>query len=206
MSASLFSLEGPWLSTTYGLFKDPGKVMREFISGRRKTYYKPVAFFIVATAAAAIVRFLLNHDPVSGQLALFENSESETIQRLGKALLFMNKNVSNILFFLVFSLAAILKIRYYKRYNFAEFLSVGFYTAGMYTLMGVVLMTASVLVYEDIQALQQPLLVVWIMYCTWSLIKPRGIAGFFDLLSFAVLTLILYIVLALSFSYAWVSF
>ncbi|NOX46877.1 MAG: DUF3667 domain-containing protein [Chlorobi bacterium] len=42
-----FALEGPFWLTIKLLFVNPGKLFREYIAGKRKAYYKSVAFFFL---------------------------------------------------------------------------------------------------------------------------------------------------------------
>ena len=62
-----FSFEGPLWLTIRLLITNPGKLYRDYISGKRKIYYKPVAFFILVTVVYLIIRALIDFDPLAGE-------------------------------------------------------------------------------------------------------------------------------------------
>ncbi|MEO1655510.1 MAG: DUF3667 domain-containing protein, partial [Bacteroidota bacterium] len=140
-----FSMEGPFWRTIKGLVLNPGQVYREFMQGKRKTYYKPVAFFLMGTALYIIIRALLNYDPLEGQMPLENNPRISQWRSLSmEAARFMTKNINNIMIFLALSISLMLKVFFWKAYNLAEYMVVGLYIAGFYTFWGIlVLLIAS---------------------------------------------------------------
>ncbi len=63
-----FALEGPLWLTLRLLIVNPGKLFREYIAGKRKKYYKPVALFILVTAVYLILRAWIHFDSLKGCL------------------------------------------------------------------------------------------------------------------------------------------
>ena len=65
---STFSLKAPLMRTIKLLILNPGKLFREYIDGRRKTYYRPVAFFLLFTAIYLIIKALIHFDPLHDEV------------------------------------------------------------------------------------------------------------------------------------------
>ena len=96
---SAFSLESNLWKTVQSLVRNPGNVFREFIAGKRKSYYQPVSFFLVMTAIYVIVRLMIGYDPLEDQKQNLESAPDETLQ----ASRFLVKNINYIMIFLAFS-------------------------------------------------------------------------------------------------------
>ena len=63
-----FALEGPLMRTLQRLITNPGIMLRGFLAGERKKYYKPVAFFIMLTAVYLILRSWLDYNPLNERM------------------------------------------------------------------------------------------------------------------------------------------
>lgn len=131
---SVFSVNAPLVLTFRLLILNPGKLFREYLSGKRKTYYKPVSFFILSTFLYLVLRSVINYNPVSLEGV---NVDGELLVEASK---YMVKNINNILFLLVVALGIFLKLFFLKRHSLAEFLAISFYLVGIYTLMGAIFM------------------------------------------------------------------
>ena len=92
--SSAFSLEGPLMFTIKSLTLNPGRVFHEFLAGKRKTYYKPVPFFILMAAVYIIIRSLLNFNPLEGNMP---QAPEGNIFR--EASVFMVANINNLMFY-----------------------------------------------------------------------------------------------------------
>lgn len=202
--SSAFSVEGKFWVTFKGLFVNPGRVFREYTAGRRASYYKPVAFFILITAIYIILRSLLGYDPVRDQVKrIADPGEHEAVQRMAVAATFFYKNATNLMFMLVFSIGLSYKLFFRKRYNLAEYVSMGFYLASMYTIVSTIWMF--VVTYLGLPH-------NWIMFMLAALIY-YGIASLIQVYRFGyllkyllapILSVPLYIILGFGFSYLWV--
>lgn len=138
-----FSIEGSATSTLRLLLLNPGRLFRDFIAGKRKSYYKPIQFFLVASLIYLAFAELTNYDPLEGEFPKNANTENQReFVHYGKlAAEFMVANISNVLFILCFSFAAVMKLFGRKKQRFAEYLAIGFYITGMYVLTGLVTVT-----------------------------------------------------------------
>jgi hypothetical protein len=203
LSAS-FSLEGQLLSTVKQLIINPGVAYRDFIKGKRKSYYKPVSFFVLITALYIIIRLIIGFDPLALQA---QNSTplSDVDSPQKMAAVFMVKNVNYILLFLVVSIGFMLKIFFRKKYNFTEFASIGFYITGMYILVGILFMLASNYFALDSSKFQLLFLGVLIYYNTYSLFNRMSFGLSLKYLLVSIGSVFLYTMLGFGFSFLVVS-
>lgn len=205
LSAS-FSLQGPLLSTIKLLVVNPGKVFRDFIEGKRKSYYNPISFFVLLTAIYIIIRVIIGYDPLVGQFENNDHVEGSTFQNTSKeASRYMVNNINYIMIFLVFSIGLMLKLFFRKRYNLAEYTSVGFYISGIYVITGIIFMLAGNYFSFQMGQYQLLLLLVIIFYSTYSLFKRINFGLSLKYLLVSVFSLMLYIGLGFGFSLLIVS-
>ncbi len=200
--SSTFSLEGRLPYTIFQLFKNPGNLFREFLSGKRTSYYKPVAFFVVTTAIYLIIRKLLNFDPLEGQFEQIPSGDKpEFVLVSQRAARFMVNNINNIMFLLVFSIAFIMKLFFRKRYNLAEYTSIGFFITGMYVLLGVLFIFVNKYSPININNFQLLFLIALILFCSISFFKARSFLLVFKCILISFLSTLLYLILGFGLSY-----
>ena len=204
--SSAFSIEGKYFHTLFTFFRNPGKVVRGFIEGKRNTYYKPVAFFILNTAIYLIVRSLLDYDPLEGQQAMKDSDVPVNMQKIRNGSRFMVQNINNILFLLVFSIAINLKLFFRKRYNFAEYATLGFYVSATYILMGLITMFTSFFFGFDLKQFQIIVLAILIFYTLVSFFQDNSIGNILKYLLVCILSLIFYVFFGFSLSYLIVNY
>ena len=130
---TVFSVDAPLLVTLRMLFTAPGRLFREYLGGKRKTYYRPVAFFILFSVVYLFVRALIDFDP-------FQNSTIEVTDETKKQLLlgarnYMLSHIDKFLFVFAFTLGLFLKLFFYKSYRLAEYIAIAFYLIGFYTIV-----------------------------------------------------------------------
>lgn len=133
----IFSVNAPLFLTLKLLVVNPGKLFREYLSGRRKTYYKPVPFFILTTLMLIFFRSILNYDPMSNMVAAGGEGINESL--INSAGDFMSKNINNIILSFVFAFAVFVKLFFSRSYSFAEYIAVSFYVIGFYLFFTTVL-------------------------------------------------------------------
>ncbi|MGB5238243.1 MAG: DUF3667 domain-containing protein [Flavobacteriaceae bacterium] len=135
LADNLFSISAPLPKTLRYLVSNPGRLLREYLQGKRKSYYKPISFFILTTVFYIFVRWAIDFD-IQGKVI----STDEAIEQMGQANIvkaqgFMFQNINNLLFFFVFSLSSMLKVFFYKKYTLSEYIAVAFYLVGFYSLL-----------------------------------------------------------------------
>ena len=135
LADNLLSISAPLPNTLKYLILDPGKLLREYLQGRRKSYYKPISFFILATVIYIFLRWLIDFD-IRGTVITTDSAVEQLGENnMARARDFMFRNINNLLFFFVFSLSLMLKMFFYKKYLLSEYIAVAFYLVGFYSLI-----------------------------------------------------------------------
>jgi hypothetical protein len=173
LADNFFSVNAPFFKTLKLLFVNPGKIFREFLNGKRKTYYKPVSFFILITLVYLLVRALIDYDPFQNStITVKDDSQS---QLLTQARNFMMLNIDKFLFLFVINVSILLKIFFFKRYRLAEYIAIGFYIAGVYTLFTTINMFYVQYINPGFQFLAMLLMSVYFCYAMVSFFQRRKI-------------------------------
>lgn len=196
----VFSVNAPLMRTLRMLLLNPGKLLREYLSGKRKTYYKPVSFFIITTIVYLIIRSLIQYDPMEGIVVV--NAPKDFNQSLfKKAGSFMVANVNNIMFLFVFAMGLFFKAFFSKRNSLAEFTAVSFYLVGIYTIIGT--LVAFYLKFVDPRYKMIPMIIflVYAIYAFTSLFKSRSIVTILKIIMAYVLSFIFYAAFGYAFSF-----
>ena len=174
-------------------------LFREYVAGKRKLYYRPVAFFILLTALYIIVRSLINYDSFGGNPPPTDVPESR--KKFTDAAYFMVKNINNILFFLVLSIALFQKVFYPRRFNFTEYLTMGFFMVGIYIMFGMVVALVSTYVFFITPQFNLLILFILLIYNAYSLHRDRWFLGLIKYPLMALLSILGYMAMGYSFSY-----
>lgn len=203
----LFSLSAPLPTTLKMLIVNPGRLFREYLSGKRKKYYKPISFFLLATLLYIFVRWLIDFSPFAQTIGNPSSSPVIDEALMEQARDFMFRNINNLLFFFVITLALMLKVFFYRRYMLSEYLAVSFYLAGFYTLLTTVNLFYMKYVNPNIQVIAMMVMWGYFVYAMVSFFEKRkwlvGIKSFF----LFFIAYILYLFVAFYFSYfvVWIN-
>jgi hypothetical protein len=133
LAAGLFSIEAPIWRTVKHLTVKPHQLLWQYLHGKRKTYYKPVSFFILTSALYLLVRWAINFDILSDSTITVGNVGDG--EMLTSARSYMLLHIDKLLIFYVLSMALLLKLFFYKRYLLAEYFAVAFFMVGFYMLL-----------------------------------------------------------------------
>lgn len=171
---TIFSIDAPFFITLKTLFVNPGRLFKEYLAGKRKKYYRPVTFFILMTFIYLVIREIINYDPF-GDTNLNVVDET-TSQLLTKARNYMLLNIDKLLFVFVLTLGTTLKIFFYKKYSFAEFLAISFFLTGVYTLLTTLNMFYIQYIDSTLQAIHIVVMLFYFVYAMLSLFPKRRIA------------------------------
>lgn len=169
--SSLFLEEGPLWKTLRLLVVNPGKLFREYLEGRRKTYYKPIAFFVLISVVYLLIRALIHYDPF--QNTTLQVSDNTQGQLLIGARDFMLVNIDKFLFVFVFSLGLMMKLFFYRNYGLAEYIAISFYLIGLYMLLGTINMFYIQFVNQKFQFLAMLAMLCYFCYATISLFQRQ---------------------------------
>ena len=167
---ALFSVNAPLFVTLKGLIRNPGKLFRNYLSGQRKKYYRPVAFFILTTVLYILIRALIGFDPFRNSAFQVQDGTG-TGTYLVDARNFMLLNINNFLFVFVFTLALFSKLFFFRRYSLAEFTAISFYLLGIYTLLATVNMFFIQYVSDSMQALAILIMFFYFLFAMVSLLR-----------------------------------
>ena len=173
IAENFFSINAPFFKTLKLLFTNPGKLFRDYLQGKRKTYYKPVSFFVLFTVLYLIIRAIIAYDPF--QNATITVTDDTQSQLLTKARNFMLLNIDKFLFLFVFYLGVLLKLFFYKRYFIAEYLAIGFYLAGIYTLFTTLNMFYVTYVNPNFQFFAMLTMAIYFCYAMVSLFQRKKV-------------------------------
>jgi uncharacterized MnhB-related membrane protein len=117
----------------------------------------------------------------------------------------MENNINNIMFFLVISIALSLKLFFRKRYNFAEYTSIGFFIAGAYTIFKIFTMIIGKMTYLNVDMVELVVLVLLIFYGALSFFQNSkfgyiikyALMSLFSLVSYTILALVFFFLIVL---------
>jgi len=152
---SSFHWESSFIHTLKELLFSPGKFIREYIAGKRKSYAKPVTFFILMVSIYVIIFHLLSEDyfkylneAITGNKSdkvLIKNITSSGLQHM------ISNKMNYVMFILPPAFAFFFRLLFRKtNTNFAEALAFTFYIVGFGLLISAVF---TLLGYIDIKIL-----------------------------------------------------
>lgn len=195
---TVFSVNSPLLLTLKLLLTNPGKLFREYLSGKRKTYYKPVPFFILISVVFVLIKALINFDPLQGVVMV--GGKELDMNLFNNAAIFMAKNANNIIFIFVFTFSVMIKLFFYKKYAFAEFIAVSFYVIGFYTIITTALMFFMKYVNSQLKMLPFMLMAIYVIYALTSFFKTRSFLTIIKAIVAYFFAVIFYIILGYGIS------
>lgn len=199
---AVFSVNAPLFISTKMLLVSPGKMLREYLDGKRKKYYKPVAFFVLTTVVYLLLRTFIGFDPFQDNTVTVQG---ETGALLDQARQFMLENINKLLFIFTITLALFLKLFFYKRYALAEFLVASFYFIGIYTILATLNLFFIQFINHQLQFLALIFMSIYFLFANVSFIgKPKLWVGIKSALVF-LFAFLSYVIVAFGLSYLIVS-
>ncbi|MDC8002873.1 DUF3667 domain-containing protein [Aureisphaera galaxeae] len=191
VASGLFSFEAPFWRTLKLLFVNPGRLFREYLAGKRKSYFKPVSFFILLTVAHLLIRSLLDYDPM-GDIPDDPNARVNLFREAGQ---FMVQHINNILFVFVFTLSLFMKLFFYKKYSWAEYMAIAFYLVGIYIFLGTIHQFFLKFLDSKMQFLTMVIMLLYFVYAMISLFQKKKFLVGFQALCAYVFGTIFYVIL-----------
>jgi len=147
VSESVFQLNKGFFYTLRELFVRPGESLREFLDGKRKRHFKPIAYVLMlSTVYFVITKFIGQETWVDGFLSGWSNGvEADDLneQKVNSTLSWFAENFAytSLLLLPVFSLASYLSFYKFK-VNYLEHIVINAYISGsqavIYTLFAIV--------------------------------------------------------------------
>lgn len=197
VSSTLFSVEAPLFITSKLLLLQPGLLFRNYLSGKRKSYYKPITFFILATVIYVVLRSWLDDDPYSNIPVIDGNTDMNIFSEAAR---FMVKNINNILFVFVIAMAISMKLFFSKKYSFVEFVSISFYLVSIYTLIGSILLIVMALLDVEIKVYGMLLMFAYYVWALISFFQKRKLLTILKIIFSYVIALVFYVFLGFGLS------
>ena len=194
----MFSLSAPLWTTLKLLILNPGKLLRDYLDGKRKRFYKPVTFFILTTIVYLLLRSLLDYDPLSKVTPVTSAQVDTTI--LYEAGKFMFANIDKILFFFVLALAISMKLFFYRKNSLAEYVAISFYLLGIYTILSTFKIIFYTYVTQKYEALPMFLMLGYFLWAIISYFQKKKVLVFFKGIGTFLLAFLLYIVFGMGLS------
>lgn len=206
LADNLFSLSAPLVITIKNLFVNPGEILREYLEGQRKKYYKPISFFILTTAVYLFLRWSIGFD-IRGDINLDESAiEQVDPNMLNLAREFMFQNINSLAFFFVLTMSLMLKLFFYKKYMLLEYVAVSFYLNGIYSLLATINIFYIKFINPQIQYLAILAMSIYFIYAMIRFFQNRPwLVGIKSAAAF-FLAYVGYIFLAFNLSYLIVLF
>lgn len=149
---SILQVNRGFLFTVLQLFMRPGHSIKAFLEGKRKHYYKPIAFLLVTSSLYVMSYYLMSRNTIvndvvigfkSGMQAKNDTSGYEILNWLTK-----HQTYVTLLFIPLFSFASYLAFKKSK-FNYIEHLIMNFYITGqqmiIYMILGLVFLKDNIL-------------------------------------------------------------
>ncbi|MBL4710849.1 MAG: DUF3667 domain-containing protein [Flavobacteriales bacterium] len=201
--STVFNLDAPFPKTYVRLFRNPGKLVREVIGGRRKVYYAPIKYLILSLFVSLLISSVIGYDPMENQQSTNEdyglNKPDSTEVKIGH---FIHQNINYFILLLPFIIAIISKMFFWKpTYNLAERTVLGFYVSGQYLMISVVFVMLTSLSPNAI-LISYPFLTLYVIYSFASLFNEGNKIWTIVKATFAAsITIIIYFGSASSIAY-----
>ena len=172
--SSVFNIDAPFPKTLSRMFFNPHLIVKEFINGRRKSYYAPVKYMVLCLFINILFGEIIGFDPIDNQRAMDSGTMDEQSIIGYKAGEFLSKYLNYFLFILPFSIAVISKLFFWKSpYNFAERTAMGFYIAGQFILISIIPISLSkldpLLMYS-----MYPISIAYITYALYKFFEMKS--------------------------------
>ncbi len=144
--SSVFNIDAPFPKTLTKMFFHPHRIIKEFINGKRKSYYAPVKYMVLCLFLNILIGELAGFDPLENQRSIDTGAMDERSIQGYKAGEFLNRNLNFFLFILPFSISFFTKIFFWRSgFNFAERTAMGFYLSGQFIVISLIPMMLSML-------------------------------------------------------------
>ena len=201
LADNLFSVSAPLVITIKDLFTNPGNLLREYLGGKRKKYYKPIPFFILTTVFYLFMRWAINFDMYGTVISTDTVIEQMGQENIVRAQGFMFQNINSLAFFFVLTMSLALKVFFYKEYMFSEYVAIAFYLNGVYSLLATINIFYMKFINPQIQYLAILIMSVYFIYVMIRFFQVRAWwVGIKSILAY-FLAYLGYGILAFGFSY-----
>lgn len=152
VSESVFLLNKGFLYTVINLFKHPGESIRNFLDGKRKYHYKPLAYVLVLSTVYYLVSRIAEKNTIVEDLVLgFFSYDSEEAKEIPSVLKWFSSNYAyaTLLLIPIFSLASYITFFRYGR-NYLEHIVMNAYVTGQQAIFYSIFISLQIFIANDI--------------------------------------------------------
>ncbi len=175
--SSVFNIDAPFPKTLSKMFHKPHLIIREFIEGKRKSYYSPIKYMVLCLFLNILIGELLGFDPIENQRAMDNGPMDEHSQIGYKAGEFLSQYLNYFLFILPFSIAFFSKLFFWRSpLNMAERTTIGFYMAGQFIVISLVPIILSKF-HPMLFNLMHPLAILYFTYTFYNVFSMKSKFG-----------------------------
>jgi len=184
LTENMLRLDAPFPLTLKMLVLNPGLLFREYLGGKRKKYYRPISFFILATLIYLFVRWVIDfEDYLEISIGTMENRID--LELFSQARDYMFQNIKSMAFILVFTMALSIKLFLRDKYSIPEYIAVSFYLNGFYSLLATLNLFFIQYVNSRIQYLAMVVMCAYFIYAMISFFQNKPLlAGIKSFLSY----------------------
>ncbi len=175
-------------STLRGMLRSPGRLIDEYVSGKRRSFVNPVRWCLVSLALWLLAARVFGLDPLDASGFQITNSSGQHSEVVARVRGFLGRNLE-LLMFLALPLRALLLRWMFRRSgrNLAECMVMVLFVSGAGYLLGAVLVPLSLLELDGIEKLR-PLLSIALSY--WAALGFLGHARWSTLWRVLIVTLL----------------
>lgn len=144
--SSVFNIDAPFPKTLGNMFFRPYQLVKDYVQGKRKSYYAPVKYMVLCLFLNILIGELVGFDPIENQRSI-DKGKMDPDSVIGyKAGEFLSQYLNYFLFILPFSMAVFSKLFFWRSpYNFAERTAMGFYLSGQFIVLSLIPMLLSMI-------------------------------------------------------------
>ena len=172
LTENMFAPDAPLPLTLKLLVINPGMLFREYLKGKRKKYYRPISFFILATLVYLFARWVIDFDDYL-EINIGTKEDQIDLEIFAQARDYMFQNIKSMAFILVFTLALFMKLFFRRKYSFPEFIAISFYLNGLYSLLATLNLFFIQYVNSKIQYLAIVVMCAYFIYAMISFLKYK---------------------------------
>ncbi len=198
ITESVFQVNKGFFYTIRELFIRPGKSIRDFLSGKRRNHFKPIAFVLLLSTLYYLISQLTNQntwmdDLVSGML--LAGAEQGNALKVSKTIIWFSKNYaySSLLLLPFFSLASYISFSEFDT-NYLEHIVLNSFIAGQQAILYSLLAIVGTLI-ENSDLVATFSLLISFLYLYWVFQQFFSIGSRMGNLLRTLMTYMLYLIL-----------
>ncbi|MEQ9033828.1 DUF3667 domain-containing protein [Gracilimonas sp.] len=142
-----FDFDAPLFRTIKGMITKPGKIIREYIHGKRKSYAHPFRFYVLILAMYIIVQQLISFDPISTFSEILGAREAPNPDTAAtKGSYFYARHINIFMLIYAFTLSLFSRLFFRKSgFHYAEYLALAFFVIAEYVFINTFIMLGTLI-------------------------------------------------------------